>query len=107
MAQDLETLKQKRAKLAEQLKEVDDEIEDLKQLRRHQLLAELKELGYDGPKTTKASAAIRQRDPNKPCAVCEFVTAPPHDSRAHRSQGKTKKPFTADDLREKGMRKVS
>jgi hypothetical protein len=49
----------------------------------------------------------RQRDPNKVCDVCQFVTSPPHDARKHRSQGKDKKPFTNDELVQLGLQKAS
>ena len=40
-----------------------------------------------------------------PCPICEFKTTPHHDGRMHRSQ-KTKKPFTVEELMEKGLTKV-
>lgn len=48
----------------------------------------------------------RQVDPNKPCPICGFVTSPPHDGRAHRSQNGKKKPFTAEELSTMNMRKI-
>ena len=36
-------------------------------------------------------------------AVCPICEIPGHDGRAHRSQGKHKKPFTKEELREKGL----
>jgi len=110
MAQDLAALQERRVKLQEQIDEVDTKILDLKRERAAELLAELKELGYDtGGKRAKKEegTVIRRRDPNKPCAVCEYVTAPGHDARMHRSQGKSKKPFNAEELKEKGLKKVS
>ena len=53
----------------------------------------------------KKSGTTRQRDPNAACSICEFVTVPPHDGRLHRSQGKSKKPFTAKELDELGLKK--
>ena len=38
--------------------------------------------------------------------ITGFKTDPPHDGRNHRQQ-KTKKPFTADELAERKMKKVS
>jgi hypothetical protein len=40
-----------------------------------------------------------------PCSICGFKTAPLHDARAHRGQ-KRKRPFSAKDLEEKGLRRV-
>jgi hypothetical protein len=39
------------------------------------------------------------------CPICEFQTTPPHDGRTHRSQ-KKKNPFSASELKEKGLVKV-
>jgi hypothetical protein len=87
-------------------------------------VAELNELGFDyhlvegegasaststtsparAPRKTASQAPKRQvRD--VPCPICEFKTTPHHDGRMHRSQ-KTKKPFTVEELMEKGLTKV-
>jgi hypothetical protein len=42
---------------------------------------------------------------DSPCPICEFLTIPPHDRRAHRNQ-KRKTPFSAAELKEKGLVKV-
>jgi hypothetical protein len=39
------------------------------------------------------------------CPICEFQTMPPHDGRTHRNQ-KKKGPFSAAELKEKGLVKV-
>jgi hypothetical protein len=39
------------------------------------------------------------------CPICEFQTSPPHDGRTHRKQ-KKKGPFSAPELKEKGLVKV-
>ena len=39
------------------------------------------------------------------CPICEFQTSPPHDGRTHRNQ-KKKAPFSAAELKEKGLVKV-
>lgn len=106
MAQDLDALLEREKKLEEQLAEVREKMVDLKKARRDELLAELKELGFDGGKVSKKSAAGSREKKDAPCSVCEFKTDPLHDARAHRSQGKTKKPFTAEELRERGMKKA-
>jgi hypothetical protein len=36
------------------------------------------------------------------CPICEFQTMPPHDGRTHRNQ-KKKAPFSAAELKEKGL----
>lgn len=78
-------------------------------------VAELNALGFSYGLVERRGAArqtppgrkgTRQVDPNKPCPTCGFVTDPPHDARAHRSQGGNKKPFTAAELSEKGLRRV-
>ena len=48
----------------------------------------------------------RQVNANRACPICGFRTVPPHDARAHRSQGDKKKAFTADELSAKGMQKA-
>ena len=40
-----------------------------------------------------------------PCPVCEFLTIPPHNGRAHKTQRK-KAPFSAAELKERGLVKV-
>jgi hypothetical protein len=51
--------------------------------------------GPKGKRTIKAAA----------CPICEFQTTPPHDGRTHRNQ-KKKSPFSATELKEKGLVKV-
>jgi hypothetical protein len=59
----------------------------------------LGELGYAG--TTRKKAGTRNTDPSKKhCNICDTVG---HDGRAHRSQGKSKKKFTAAELKELGL----
>jgi hypothetical protein len=83
-------------------------------------VAELNELGFHYTLTEGASisTASPARAPRKasaqapkrqardlPCPICHFKTNPHHDGRMHRSQ-KTKKPFTVEELMEKGLTKV-
>lgn len=84
-------------------------------------VAELNDLGFhysliEGASTTspasparappKAPAQAPKRQARDlPCSICEFKTTPHHDGRMHRSQ-KTKKPFTVEELMEKGLTKV-
>jgi hypothetical protein len=86
----------------EALKKVNAGIEDLNALG---FAYRLVEDGEQPPAKKKAGAITRQRDPNKPCDTCGFVTSPSHDSRAHRSQS-PKKPFTTKELEEKGFKKL-
>jgi hypothetical protein len=64
----------------------------------------LKELGFRGRAPAKES---REGKPPKDesCQICNFRTDPAHDGRAHRGQTK-KKPFTTEELEEKGLTKV-
>jgi hypothetical protein len=64
----------------------------------------LKELGFRGRAATKESREGRLTK-DEPCPVCHFRTHPPHDGRSHRGQSK-KKPFTAEELEQKGLTKV-
>jgi hypothetical protein len=81
-------------------------------------VAELNELGFHYSLTEGATATSTARAPRKaasqspkrqprdaPCPICNFKTTPHHDGRMHRSQ-KTKKPFTVEELMEKGLTKV-
>ena len=81
-------------------------------------VAELNELGFDyrlveGASTTStaraprkaASDAPKRQTRDLPCPICHFKTTPHHDGRMHRSQ-KSKKPFTVEELMEKGLTKV-
>jgi hypothetical protein len=102
MAQDLEALLERRKKLQEQLDEVEAKVVELKQAQIQEHLAALKELGYQTRSRAKrgSSSASRHQDPNKKCPICEI---PGHDARAHRSQGEKKKPFTKEELKERGL----
>jgi hypothetical protein len=79
-------------------------------------LAELNELGFHyslvegggstarAPRKAGIQAAKRQAK-DVPCPICKFKTTPHHDGRMHRSQ-KSKKPFTVEELMEKGLTKA-
>jgi hypothetical protein len=64
----------------------------------------LKDLGFRGRAAAKESREGRPAK-DEPCPVCHFRTDPPHDGRSHRGQSK-KKPFTAEELEQKGLTKV-
>jgi hypothetical protein len=75
-------------------------------------VAELNSLGFNymltnGPgkqakvRSAKGQGAIKAAA----CPICEFQTSPPHDGRSHRNQ-KKKGPFSAAELKEKGLAKV-
>ena len=81
-------------------------------------VAELNELGFHYTLTEGASKTPAQRAPRKaasqapkrqarglPCPICHFKTTPHHDGRMHRAQ-KSKKPFSVEELMEKGLTKV-
>lgn len=96
-------------------RKMQDEITTLQSAAKEHLLAdihanvaELNRLGFSYALVSgRRSQLQRQRNPNRPCPVCKFVTDPPHDARAHRSQGKTKKPFAAAELKELGYSRRS
>jgi hypothetical protein len=64
----------------------------------------LKELGFRGRAAAKESREGRLPE-DEPCPVCHFRTDPPHDGRSHRGQSK-KRPFSAEELEQKGLTKV-
>jgi hypothetical protein len=80
-------------------------------------VAELNELGFHYTLTegaTRSTSAAPRKSPSQapkrqardlPCPICHFKTTPHHDGRMHRSQ-KTKKPFSVEELMEKGLTKV-
>jgi hypothetical protein len=81
-------------------------------------VAELNELGFlytlteGATSTTRAprKAASKAQAPKRqardiPCPICRFKTTPHHDGRMHRAQ-KTKKPFTVEELMERGLTKM-
>ena len=78
-------------------------------------VAELNELGFhyslvDGAPTARAprrapAQGSKRQARDLPCPICNFKTTPHHDGRMHRSQ-KSKKPFTVEELMEKGLTKV-
>jgi hypothetical protein len=81
-------------------------------------VAELNELGFHYTLTEGASPSFSEtKAPRKasskaqapkrqardvPCPICHFKTMPHHDGRMHRAQ-KSKKPFTVEELMERGL----
>jgi hypothetical protein len=75
-------------------------------------VAELNALGLDYTLTNGAAKAAKAGSGKgkgtikaAACPICEFQTTPPHDGRTHRNQ-KKKGPFSAAELKEKGLVKV-
>src|SRR5580704_999585 len=73
-------------------------------------VAELNDLGFNYTLTNGAGRAAKAGKGKRTikvaaCPICEFQTTPPHDGRTHRSQ-KKKSPFSAAELKEKGLMKV-
>jgi hypothetical protein len=64
----------------------------------------LKDLGLKSGSKSKAKDGVKAPK-DEPCSICNFETDPPHDGRSHRSQTK-KKPFTTEELEEKGLTKT-
>lgn len=103
----------------DQIKRLQDQISSLQLEAREQLVAQasqaiqdLNRMGFDyrlvqGSRRSRSTGgATRRSDPTKPCPVCKFRTVPFHDARTHRSQGNNKKVFTADELRELGLKRA-
>jgi hypothetical protein len=65
----------------------------------------LKELGFRGRAKAQESREGSPPKEDVPCPICNFRTDPPHDGRSHRGQTK-KKPFTSEELEQKGLTKV-
>ena len=109
----LKALDEQRAKLLEDAKKEALEA-------AHKAIADLNELGFDyrlvegrtltakkPPKERSEGEAPRRQARDVPCPICEFKTKPHHDGRAHRSQQEPKRPFTEEELVEKGLTKVA
>lgn len=103
----------------DQIKRLQDQINSLQSEARDQLIAQanqairdLNHMGFDyrlvqgGERGRSAGKATRLSDPDRPCPVCKFRTTPFHDARTHRRQGSNKKAFTADELRELGLKRT-
>ena len=111
----LEKLKALDAQRAQLLEDAKKEALD----NAERAVAELNELGFHYTLTEGASVSSSPaRAPRKatsqapkrqardlPCPICKFKTTPHHDGRMHRAQ-KAKKPFTVEELMEKGLTKV-
>jgi hypothetical protein len=111
----LKALDEERAKLLEDAKKEALEA-------AHRAIADLNALGFDFRLVEGHSASTARRPPRErtegeaskskrqardtPCPICGFKTNPHHDGRAHRSQ-ETKRPFTVEELSEKGLAKVA
>jgi DNA repair exonuclease SbcCD ATPase subunit len=101
----IKELDAERARLFEQAKE-----EAL--LKATQAITDLLALGLDyqlisgGAKLAKTGTEKALRTAKDvPCPVCRFLTIPPHNGRAHKTQ-KKKTPFSATELKEKGLVRV-
>jgi hypothetical protein len=75
-------------------------------------VAELNALGLNytltngaGKQAKTGSAKEKRTIKAAACPICDFQTSPPHDGRTHRNQ-KKKGPFSAAELKEKGLVKV-
>jgi|SRR5271166_3308105 len=108
----IKALDEERAKLLEDAKKEALEA-------AHKAIADLNELGFnyrlvEGPSTSTArgsrkehskTEAVKRQARDIPCPICEYKTEPHHDGRAHRAQ-EPKRPFTEEELAERGLRKV-
>lgn len=79
--------------------------------RANEAIADLNALGFSYTLSGEGAAPRRGRKgmrqvKDAACPVCKFKTAPPHDARKHRGQGKRKKAFTVSELQELGLKKA-
>ena len=105
----LKKLDEQRAKLIEDakgmaMKKVQEGIDELTALGLEYKLTAIDDVASAKKRSAREGAG--QIDPTKPCSVCNFLTTPNHDARKHRAQGDNKKPFTAKDLEQFGLKKV-
>ena len=107
----LKALDAQRAQLLEGAKKealdnAEKAVAELNELGFHYTLTEGASHIYTSTSATKAaSQAPKRQARDLPCPICHFKTTPHHDGRMHRSQ-KSKKPFTVEELMEKGLTKV-
>src|SRR5262245_43116575 len=80
--------------------------------RVNQALVDLNALGFNyrvseggGRGAAAGSRKGTRQIRNAPCPICGFLTNPPHDRRAHRTQ-EPKRPFTAEELKTRGYAKA-
>ena len=95
---ELEELDKKRQELLEEAKG-----EAL--ARAKEAVHDLKELGFEYT-LVEYKSSTKGLVSDAPCPICKFKTKPPHDARKHRGQD-DKKPFTAAELKELGLAKVT
>ena len=81
--------------------------------RANEAIADLNVLGFKYQLTEERSRARggsgrkgTRQVKDAACLVCKFKTSPPHDARKHRGQGKRKRAFTAEELKELGLQKA-
>ncbi len=94
--------------LQDQISSLQSEAKDELLQKIQDCIAELAHLGFSYKLVSVQGRATgtRKKNPDRPCPVCDFATAPPHDARTHRGQSK-KKPFTAAELKDMGLSKRS
>src|SRR6202042_1350810 len=91
----------------EALENAERAVAELNELGFHYSLVEGASVSASTPRAPRkaASNAPKRQARDLPCPICHFKTTPHHDGRMHRSQ-KTKKPFTVEELMEKGLTTV-
>ncbi|RWP14932.1 MAG: hypothetical protein EOR00_22245 [Mesorhizobium sp.] len=110
-------LAEKRAKLRESakteaMKKVEEAIADLNALGFNYRITDVSGLASRvtrGPARAKGATGTGKgaMAVDKVCPICEYRTDPPHDARRHRHQPEgQKKPFSADELAQLGLKRV-
>jgi hypothetical protein len=91
----------------EALDNAEKAVAELNELGFHYTLTEGASVSPSAPRAPRkaASQAPKRQARDVPCPICKFKTSPRHDGRMHRSQ-KSKKPFTVEELVERGLTKV-
>jgi hypothetical protein len=90
----------------EALENAEKAVAELNELGFHYTLTEGASTSTSTPraprKTSSKTQAPKRQARDLPCPICHFKTSPHHDGRMHRSQ-KNKKPFTVEELMERGL----
>jgi hypothetical protein len=89
----------------EALENAEKAVTELNELGFHYTLTEGASTSTPRAPRKASSQAPKRQARDLPCPICHFKTTPHHDGRMHRSQ-KSKKPFSVEELMERGLAKV-
>jgi hypothetical protein len=105
--QKLAKIDAERAKLDAERKEALSVAKQEALQRANEALDQLNALGFNFVLSEEETPDPPKREPiDGPCGYCGFKTMPLHDKRRHRGSD-LKRPFTAEELKDRGLVRVS